>query len=244
MHQLLHQFPSQFEFNSKMLKFIAKRLYTCEYGTFLGNCERERVGLRGKTASVWTAIHTRKSKYLNPFFLQQTQLRLTKIPNTAYFELHVWKELYFRHSPQYFDQRQAFGVTYPTLKEGSSMKDQVMAETQKTLTGVLNFLMESSQQLISRIGGGEHPEAAFTTVEDPASLPRRLSEQGFEIIKRSEGARYRLNSQEFIPQERKMSLDGDDNVSLIHSEEEVNEMRGAEEVPECLKFSLQSNYIT
>ena len=40
-----------------------------------------------------------------------------------------------------------------------------------------------------------------------------------------------------------MSLDGDDNVSLIHSEEEVNEMRG-EEVPDCLKFSLQSNYIT
>ena len=169
-------------------------------------------------------------------------MRLTRIPTTAYFELHVWKELYFRHSRHYFDQRQAFGVTYPTLKEGPSMKDQVMAKTQKTLTDALSLIMKSSHQLISRIGGGDHPDAAFTSVEDPADLPRRLSEQGFEIIKRSEGARYRLNSQESIPQERKMSLDGDDNVSLIHSEEEVNEMRG-EEVPECLKFSLQSNYI-
>ena len=41
VHQLVHQFPLEFEFNSKFLEEIAFHSYTCLFGTFL--CDNEDV---------------------------------------------------------------------------------------------------------------------------------------------------------------------------------------------------------
>ena len=56
---MLHQYPNQFEFNRQLLLFIATEVYTCKYGTFLCNSERERhkYKLREKTVSIWTHIN-------------------------------------------------------------------------------------------------------------------------------------------------------------------------------------------
>jgi len=59
--------------------------------------------LKSKTASLWTALNSRKSDFTSPFYTEKEQLRLGKIPMTAFFELQVWKELYFKHSPYHFD---------------------------------------------------------------------------------------------------------------------------------------------
>ena len=42
VHQLLLQFPNQFQYTDNLLIFIANSIYSCQFGTFLGNCERER----------------------------------------------------------------------------------------------------------------------------------------------------------------------------------------------------------
>ena len=44
--QLQTQFPTCFEFNERFLIEIHTQLYQCKYGTFLGNCERERADLK------------------------------------------------------------------------------------------------------------------------------------------------------------------------------------------------------
>eukprot|EP00003_Mantamonas_plastica_P029268 TRINITY_DN68_c0_g1_i10.p1 TRINITY_DN68_c0_g1~~TRINITY_DN68_c0_g1_i10.p1 ORF type:complete len:1216 (-),score=382.55 TRINITY_DN68_c0_g1_i10:437-4084(-) len=59
VHQLLGQFPTAFEFNENFLIAILDHLYSCQFGTFLCNCERERneLGMRSKTVSVWSCIN-------------------------------------------------------------------------------------------------------------------------------------------------------------------------------------------
>jgi len=70
--QLVRQFPNEFEYNEEFLLAVAHHSYSCLYGTFLFNSEKERkeASLKVKTESVWTKLcdeHT-SSLYANPFY--------------------------------------------------------------------------------------------------------------------------------------------------------------------------------
>ncbi|KAL8763638.1 MAG: hypothetical protein Q9184_000638 [Pyrenodesmia sp. 2 TL-2023] len=65
--QLLHQHPTRFEFNERFLRRLLYHLYSCQYGTFLYNNERERVeyNVRERTRSVWDYFLSRREMFLN-----------------------------------------------------------------------------------------------------------------------------------------------------------------------------------
>ena len=56
--QIMRQFPGAFEYNENVLIAIADEAYSCRFGTFLDNCERERVERErvANTASLWTYL--------------------------------------------------------------------------------------------------------------------------------------------------------------------------------------------
>jgi hypothetical protein len=56
--QIMRQFPSAFEYNENVLIAIADEAYSCRFGTFMDNCERERVEREriANTASLWTYL--------------------------------------------------------------------------------------------------------------------------------------------------------------------------------------------
>eukprot|EP00347_Sterkiella_histriomuscorum_P008157 403346164 len=91
VHQLQHQFPTQFQFNKKLLLFIITELYSCRYGTFLFNCQRERLKfeLKEKTVSMWTHVNHYQDQFMNPFYDDEKQEQLPQIPLTNYFELKI-----------------------------------------------------------------------------------------------------------------------------------------------------------
>ena len=66
-YQLLYQHPNRFEFNERFLRRLLYHLYSCQYGTFLYNNEKERVEahVREKTRSVWDYFISRKEQFLN-----------------------------------------------------------------------------------------------------------------------------------------------------------------------------------
>ena len=41
--QMMVQFPTAFQFNEQLLLTLHDHLHSCQFGTFLGNCERERL---------------------------------------------------------------------------------------------------------------------------------------------------------------------------------------------------------
>ncbi|KAJ3357976.1 hypothetical protein HDU83_000033 [Entophlyctis luteolus] len=82
VYQLWTQFPTHFEFSEKFLLALNTHLFSCRYGTFIFNNERERdtllfnrgSGGSGVTAdkiseSVWDYFLSNKAEYLNPVYI-------------------------------------------------------------------------------------------------------------------------------------------------------------------------------
>lgn len=67
-YQLMYQHPTRFEFSERFLRRLLYHLYSCQYGTFLLDNERERkeARLRERTRSVWDYFLSRKKEFLNP----------------------------------------------------------------------------------------------------------------------------------------------------------------------------------
>ena len=68
--QLTRIFPKEFEFNERFLISLLDHLYSCQFGTFLYDCDYERKSneLHMKTRSVWEALHPDRDDLMNPFF--------------------------------------------------------------------------------------------------------------------------------------------------------------------------------
>ncbi|MCJ1474899.1 hypothetical protein MMC13_003559 [Lambiella insularis] len=66
-YQLLYQHPSRFEFNERFLRRLLYHLYSCQYGTFLYDNEKDRKEARvdEKTRSVWDYFLSRKEQFMN-----------------------------------------------------------------------------------------------------------------------------------------------------------------------------------
>lgn len=68
--QIMCQYPTEFEFNEDFLIVIHDHIHSCQFGTFVGNCEKERIelNLSERTYSLWAYLDSRKEEYLNPFY--------------------------------------------------------------------------------------------------------------------------------------------------------------------------------
>jgi hypothetical protein len=66
-YQLVRQHPTQFEFNERFLRRLLYHLYSCQYGTFLYNNDRQRseAGVQTKTYSVWDYFLARRKEFTN-----------------------------------------------------------------------------------------------------------------------------------------------------------------------------------
>ncbi|CAI4045289.1 hypothetical protein SUVZ_10G2930 [Saccharomyces uvarum] len=73
VYQLLTQNPDLFEFNERFLRRLVYHLYSCQYGTFLSNNEKEKFqqDLPNKTKSVWDYFRSRRKQFMNPNFVQR-----------------------------------------------------------------------------------------------------------------------------------------------------------------------------
>lgn len=67
-YQLLRQHPARFEYNERFLRRLLYHLYSCQYGTFLYNNERQRrdAHAQEKTSSVWDYFLSRRQEFVNP----------------------------------------------------------------------------------------------------------------------------------------------------------------------------------
>jgi myotubularin-related protein 6/7/8 len=66
-YQLLYQNPTRFEFNERFLRRLLYHLYSCQYGTFLYDSEKDRVDAKvtERTRSVWDYFLSRKKEFTN-----------------------------------------------------------------------------------------------------------------------------------------------------------------------------------
>jgi len=100
VYQMIHQFPTLFEFNVQFLIDIAYHAFSLKFGTFIGNCEKERTELkvRQKTYSLWTELNINRTKYLNTLYNPNSPLVDKKkfYPETILMRMKFWEEFYVR----------------------------------------------------------------------------------------------------------------------------------------------------
>lgn len=68
--QIMQIFPFEFEFNEKFLITLHDHVYSCQFGTFIGNNEKERIGLnlRENSYSLWAYLDSKKDTLTNPLY--------------------------------------------------------------------------------------------------------------------------------------------------------------------------------
>ena len=99
VHQLVEQFPRAFEFDGRLLAFLADALHSCLFGTFLADCELERerdARARERTESVWTYVFDRRAAFAAwpPGGFAPDDAALW--PVTAVKRLRLWEQYYCR----------------------------------------------------------------------------------------------------------------------------------------------------
>jgi len=96
VYQMTLQYPTAFEFNSNLLLFLCKEIYSNKYGTFLFNSEKDLNFYEAKsnTISIWSDVLREKNKYINDLYKE------IKYPIDVKGELQylsIWNDYFFQY---------------------------------------------------------------------------------------------------------------------------------------------------
>lgn len=133
-YQLLYQYPTRFEFNERFLRRLLYHLYSCQYGTFLFNSEKERVELkaRERTRSVWDYFLARREQFLNPKYdpqIDDHKRGKERLIFPRINEVRWWNEAFGRTDEEMNGVRS-------TSVTPSARRDSPISESTSVLTGI------------------------------------------------------------------------------------------------------------
>uniref|UniRef100_A0A8C6I3N3 Myotubularin related protein 6 n=1 Tax=Mus spicilegus TaxID=10103 RepID=A0A8C6I3N3_MUSSI len=124
---LTEQFPQAFEFNEAFLLQIHEHIHSCQFGNFLGNCqkEREELRLKEKTYSLWPFLLDDKKKYLNPLYSSKSQ-RLTVLePNTASFNFKFWRNMYHQFDRTLHPRQSVLSIIMNMNEQNKQLEEDI-----------------------------------------------------------------------------------------------------------------------
>ncbi|KAF7271917.1 phosphatidylinositol-3-phosphate phosphatase isoform X1 [Rhynchophorus ferrugineus] len=127
--QITRQFPNAFEFNEHFLITILDHLYSCRFGTYLFNSERERVAekLKENTVSLWSYTNSNLELYRNPLYWANTKQEKVLVPIASIRHIRLWKAYYCRWNPSMRTQ----DPVYQRIRELLKLKEQLHNNSQE-----------------------------------------------------------------------------------------------------------------
>lgn len=99
VYQICRQHPQQFEFNSRFLKRLFYHYYSCQYGSFLCDSERELREvhkIQNATVSVWDYFNSRPNEFKNNNYEGYNQSNDQDVLFFNFTDVKWWYELYGR----------------------------------------------------------------------------------------------------------------------------------------------------
>ena len=96
IYQLTTQFPHAFEFNEHFLMTLLDHVYSCLFGTFLCNTEKQRVKeeVKSKTVSLWSFVNSHSEDFTNPLYSPTNDQVL--FPVASLRRIKLWSSYYCR----------------------------------------------------------------------------------------------------------------------------------------------------
>lgn len=95
VHQMVRQFPRDFEFGSSYLATVVESAYSGQFGTFLFDSEKQRMEakLYERCASVWDHVNTVAS-LKNPNYQPNTDGAPQLFPSTKMMHMALWTRMF------------------------------------------------------------------------------------------------------------------------------------------------------
>ncbi|CAG9782479.1 unnamed protein product [Diatraea saccharalis] len=87
-----------FQFNERFLLTLHEHAHACQYGTFVGNCQKDRRDLRlsERTFSLWGYMANHLNEYKNPLYNPKAHPDVLK-PDLNAQSIRFWRGMYCRH---------------------------------------------------------------------------------------------------------------------------------------------------
>ncbi|KAJ8681848.1 hypothetical protein QAD02_017640 [Eretmocerus hayati] len=129
-YQLLQQHPHMFQFNERFLITLHDHVHSCQYGTFIGNCEKDRQSfqLSEKTYSLWGYISQHINDFINPLYsminFKDETARFLK-PKLSPQNITLWRGLYFRFENGVHPRESYEDVLVTVSNHSNSIDDHV-----------------------------------------------------------------------------------------------------------------------
>jgi len=140
--QLTQMFPQAFQFNEKYLVTILEHTYSCQYGTFVGNCEKQRgeLKIREKTYSLWGYLVMCNDEFVNPLYERSSVPEVLR-PNLSPQNIKFWRGLYCRYENVH--PREPLDLLTITQNHTTSLEDHG------------KMLSKTIQDVASKLGGAK-----------------------------------------------------------------------------------------
>ncbi|XP_043560781.1 myotubularin-related protein 8 [Chiloscyllium plagiosum] len=129
---LMEQFPCAFEFNEKYLLEIHDHVFSCQFGNFIGNCQKERheLKLQEKTYSLWPFLLAKQYPYQNPLY-KPSAVNIVLKPNTAPFNFKFWCGMYNRFDKGMQPRQSIVDCLHASMKQKTDFEETVADLNQK-----------------------------------------------------------------------------------------------------------------
>ncbi|KAM4585871.1 myotubularin-related protein 7a [Fundulus diaphanus] len=132
--QLMEQFPCAFEYNERFLITVHNHIYSCQFGNFIGNNQRERGELRvhEKTRSLWGYLWMNRAEFINPLYRQNhSQSQGLLRPSTAPYCFKFWRGLYNRFDQGMHPRQSVEDYLRVIQEETHQLEEQLDSHKQK-----------------------------------------------------------------------------------------------------------------
>ncbi|KAK4887660.1 hypothetical protein RN001_003931 [Aquatica leii] len=144
--QLTQQFPLTFQFNERFLLTIHDHVMSCQYGTFIGNCEKDRLDLRlaERTFSLWGYMSYHLSEYINPVYIAEESPGIL-VPNLCPQNIRFWRGMYCRFESGVHPREPLGDLLLATCDHSNSLEDHIKYLTKK-ITSVKSLLLNAKEK--------------------------------------------------------------------------------------------------
>ncbi|KAJ8416507.1 hypothetical protein AAFF_G00357950 [Aldrovandia affinis] len=165
--QLMEQFPCAFEYNERFLIQIHNHVYSCQYGNFLCNSQRERrdLRLRERTHSVWAYLWKNKADYMNPLYRpDHSQTQGVLRPVTTPYCFKFWRGLYNRFEKGLHPRQSALDYLMAVREETQQLEEELAVHQER----IEKLEKEQGKKIVIKTDPVEKSKLVWATTSDNA----------------------------------------------------------------------------
>jgi hypothetical protein len=196
LYQIWKQYPTEFEYDEKLLEFLYIASHSCEFGNFLFNSEYERKTFNSelsnmqsinvdirltneielKTKSIWQHVSLNKSSYTNSIYIP-----VKKVLNPDTKDLVYWSRVYkissFNYGTEenhYLDVEAKLTTPNENLELNSNFEIPKSEESRNNTTKEIGVRNESTMQKSLQMNMVENPWLDLNYTRTPKQVETSL----------------------------------------------------------------------